>query len=485
MRQALENHQGTIGLVVARVDGAQAFEANADRRFRTASLYKLFILTSAMAAIESGSLDPQETLTITAALVAADPYADFLSGTRVTVDCALRTMIEMSGNSAADVLEARLGFSAINAQIRALGLRQSSLTAEAAVTTPRDMATLLTAIARGEAISPAASQRMLELLGNQEQNDRIPLPLPLNVRVAHKTGELPALRHDVAIVFGPSGPYVLVTLVQDAPDEAAARSAIVDLSRAAYDALEPAGLPQYLGLAPRIAREVFRLPDDQQRLAILADPRTETIRLDPGQIDVADGKIVRLRPEAVPDLAALQRAALAAGAPFVVESGFLRPAQAEADRALPVSWLEPCQVAQPERTADLSPRDQPPTGLQHWLGTVVTVSGEQQATQWLEQHAAEFGYVPSLPEAANTTTAEPQTWRWVGRPMAARVKPYVGAPDYAVRLRAGLTRALAELDVPAPARWGAGTKCWTIATASGQGCAARWYFLPIPGFQAD
>jgi beta-lactamase class A len=446
-------------------------------------LYKLFILSTAMAAIESGSLDPQQVLTISPALVAADPYSDFLTGTRVTVDCALRTMVEMSGNSAADVLEERLGFGAINAQMRALGLRQSSLTADAAITTPRDMALLLAAIGRGEAVSPSASERMLELLSNQEQNDRIPVPLPMNVRVAHKTGELPGLRHDVAIVFAPSGPYVLATLVQDAPDEAEARATIVDLSWATYAAFEPGGPQLYLGLPPRLAREVFRLADAQQRMAILADPRTETVRLADLGLEIADGSATRLRPEAVPDLIALQRAAQAAGASFSVRSGFLRPTQAEADKAVPVSWLEPCQVTQATRMADLKVKDESPTGLQHWLGTVVTLDGSAQSASWLGQHAWEYGFVPSLPEATTSEQPEAWTWRWVGRPMAARVQPAIDAPDYATRLRAELARALAELQAPDRQIWGQSTQCWTIATASGQGCAARWYFLPLPGFQ--
>ena len=115
MQSALAGHQGTIGLVVARLDGSASTELNPDRRFRAASLYKLFLLSSAMAAIEPGSLDPDETLTVDQALIASDPYADFLLGTRLTVDCALRTMIEMSGNSAADLFEQRLGLATINA----------------------------------------------------------------------------------------------------------------------------------------------------------------------------------------------------------------------------------------------------------------------------------------------------------------------------------------------------------------------------------
>src|SRR5207247_8594948 len=152
--------------------------------------------------------------------------------------------------------------------------------------------------------------------GSRQQNDRLPLPLPLDVRVAHKTGELPGLRHDVGFVFAPSGAYVIAAFVQDAPDEAEARSTIVRLSRATDNALEPSGPPLYLGMPPRLAREVFRTPDTQGRMALLSDPRTETVPLDAAGLDLADDAgHVRLRPEAGPDLPSLHEAAGRAGGP--------------------------------------------------------------------------------------------------------------------------------------------------------------------------
>src|SRR5207302_9756032 len=123
-------------------------------------------------------------------------------------------------------------------------------------------------VARGEDVNEAAGQPMLDLLGAQQHNDRLPAPLPLSVRVAHKTGELPGLRHDAGIVFAPSGMYVLVAMVDDAPGESEARAAIVDISRSVYSALEPAATPLFMRLAPRLAQQVFRTPDAQGRLPL-------------------------------------------------------------------------------------------------------------------------------------------------------------------------------------------------------------------------
>ncbi len=497
--EALSNHRGTIGVAIRRLDGTDSAAFNADQRFRSASLYKLFLLVAAMARIENGTLDPQETLIVSQALVDSDPFSDFLPGTRVTVDCALRTMIEMSGNSAADLFEERLGLAAVNTQIGALGLRQSSINEAGASTSAADMALLLGAIGRGEVVSQTASRRMLDLLGAQEQNDRIPVALPLSVAVAHKTGELPGLRHDAAIVFAPSGAYVIATLVQDAPDEAEARAAIIDVSRAAYDALEPRGLETTFGIPPRLARDVFRTTDAEGRMALLSDPRTETVLLASTGVDLADNaENARLRPEAVADLVSLQRTAAAAGVPFWVTSGFLRPTEAEAGRAVPVAWLQPCALSQPDRTPDLRVRELTPTGVQHWLGTVVTISdthsgeptqsddGGTGTGRWLLANAWEHGFVPSLPEDASNGAREPWTWRWVGRDMAARMRAIVTSPAYAAQAINELRSAEAALQAQNPRAkqpppWGL-DRCWTVATSSGRGCASRWYFLPLPGF---
>src|SRR5260370_38922786 len=104
---------------------------------------------------------------------------------------------------------------------------------------------------------------MMDLLAHQQPCDRLPVPLPMNVRVAHKTGELPNLRHDAGIVYGPGGAYLFVAMVQSAPSESAARTAIVDLSQAGYAPLPPTGVTLCQGLPPRLARETFDVPAAQ------------------------------------------------------------------------------------------------------------------------------------------------------------------------------------------------------------------------------
>jgi beta-lactamase class A len=52
--------------------------------------------------------------------------------------------------------------------------------------------------------------------------------------VAHKSGQLPSLRHDAGIVYGPRGPYLLVVLTDDLADQDDAEAFLARLSRDVY-----------------------------------------------------------------------------------------------------------------------------------------------------------------------------------------------------------------------------------------------------------
>src|SRR3712207_3275672 len=133
-----------------------------------------------------------------------------------------RSMVTVSSNAAAAMLLERLGGEEqVTRNARGWGLSEhTEITKERAFSSPRDVGQLLVAIATDQAVSPEASAFMRGLLAGQRANDRLPLALPLDVLVAHKTGELVRLRHDAGIIYAPSGTYVVVAMVEDALSEA-------------------------------------------------------------------------------------------------------------------------------------------------------------------------------------------------------------------------------------------------------------------------
>jgi beta-lactamase class A len=105
---------------------------------------------------------------------------------------------------------------------------------EVASTSPRDLLTFFRLLGNGYLLSPEASKEMREVLLRQKVNDRLPSLLPEGTRVAHKTGELVAVRNDAGIVYAPSGAYVIAVLGSGV-DEGEATAAIARLSRKVYD----------------------------------------------------------------------------------------------------------------------------------------------------------------------------------------------------------------------------------------------------------
>ncbi len=105
-------------------------------------------------------------------------------------------------------------------------------------TTAYDLMTIYKKIAGGEAVSKNASEEMTEILLQQKFNTIIPAKLPIDVKVAHKTGSITGVEHDSGIVFLPDGrKYVLVILSKSLDDNKKGIEAGANVSKIIYDYL--------------------------------------------------------------------------------------------------------------------------------------------------------------------------------------------------------------------------------------------------------
>jgi beta-lactamase class A len=218
---------------------------DADTSFHAASTMKVPVMIELFRAAERGRLALDDSLLLVnrfASIVDGSPYAlsagddsDSLVyarvGRRVPMRWLVERMIVRSSNLATNALIALVDGARVTETMRALGASRIMVRRGVEdgpayraglnnTTTARDLATIMEAIERGRAASPASCRAMREILLRQEWNDRIPTGLPPGTRVAHKTGEITATYHDAAIVY-PEGraPYVLVILVGNVPAE--------------------------------------------------------------------------------------------------------------------------------------------------------------------------------------------------------------------------------------------------------------------------
>lgn len=254
----------TPGAVVAvsfdDLQTGQRLDINADTVFHAASTMKIPVMIEVLRRAQLGafSLD-QEILLVNefSSLADGSPFslnkADdedtalyALVGTRVPVRELLRRMITRSSNLATNQLIALVGAGNVTAMARTVGATKMQVLRgvedqkafDAGIintTTSADLATLLRQIEKGNALSPAASREMKDILLAQEVNDKIPAGLPPGTPVAHKTGEITAVSHDAAVVYPPGRkPYVLVVLTRGIKDPAQSATLIADISRIVY-----------------------------------------------------------------------------------------------------------------------------------------------------------------------------------------------------------------------------------------------------------
>lgn len=214
LRDALGEDIDDFAVVVRNLADGSGVAINADRTFYAASLFKVWLMFEVFHQQALGLLSLDEQYVI------SDYYESFGLGPRLTSPCetltlrrALEAMISVSDNAAAVLLQDRVGSSNVNASLAALGLAGSGLTEEGDLpTTAADMALILEAIARGQAVDPEASQAMVDLLATETVTDRLPALLPEGTRVAHKTANWENATHDAGIVYSPPADYVIVVL---------------------------------------------------------------------------------------------------------------------------------------------------------------------------------------------------------------------------------------------------------------------------------
>jgi beta-lactamase class A len=101
--------------------------------------------------------------------------------------------------------------------------------------TAYDLMLLFEKIDKEEIVNAEASMAMMDILLDQKFNDIIPAKLPVDVKVAHKTGSITGVRHDSGIVFLSDGKkYVLVLLSKDLENEQAGVQAMAEVSEVLY-----------------------------------------------------------------------------------------------------------------------------------------------------------------------------------------------------------------------------------------------------------
>ncbi len=235
-----------IAIDVLDLDTGYNAGFNAARSMPAASTIKLPVMVEVFAQLEAGHFDLERPV----ALEAGDKdygsgdlcYAP--AGTTYSISALLEKMIDISDNTATNMLIRLVGRRNINRQMAELGLDRTHLGGDVRTdgwairqtlrTSPADLVRLLSLMARRQLVDQWSSNEMIDILEADEFNTLLPEPLPEDVPVAHKTGSLYDTLNDAGIVYASNAPYVIAVMTTQLPSQDLGRSFIHTVSRIAY-----------------------------------------------------------------------------------------------------------------------------------------------------------------------------------------------------------------------------------------------------------
>jgi beta-lactamase class A len=283
---------GVTGVAVRHVETGRALHLNRGQRFPMGSTFKIPVAVQLLTLVDEGRLSLDKVITLRPSDLRPGSGTLVKSYDRSSPDYTVHQLLELmmivSDNSATDVLWKEAGGAGpIMARLRALGVngisvdRPTALLIAAAVgidpppesastpswfnemmrarppgrreaardemaKDPRDTATpealvdLLLKIWRHEAVSPAQSKVLLEIMSRTTSGrGRLRGLLPKGTPVAHKTGTLSGIvTNDAGIITlpGNAGHVAIAVMVRESMNTIAVQErAIAEISRAVYD----------------------------------------------------------------------------------------------------------------------------------------------------------------------------------------------------------------------------------------------------------
>lgn len=211
LKDIVRHAPGRISVQVEDESGVVA-GWDAERVVPAASLIKVLTLVTVLDRVDAGELNLDGAFAIPAARVGGSGALALLpSVEELSLVELCRLMIALSDNDAGNLILQIVGNRRVAALGRRLGLTQTTVDRafmDAAareegrdnLTTAADQAMLLALIRSGRALSADSTRLALALLGEQQGAPGLTGLLPQHVVHGSKTGDLPGLRHDVALV---------------------------------------------------------------------------------------------------------------------------------------------------------------------------------------------------------------------------------------------------------------------------------------------
>jgi beta-lactamase class A len=236
---------GVIGYTIVDLTSGQRVDRLQDEVFPTASTIKLAILYELYKQADEGAIDLGRARPLDRRHAVAGGVLYELTTPSMSLRDYAVLMIVLSDNTATNVLIDAVGMDRVTARMRALGLSQTKLRrrmidldaarrGDENVSTPAEIAKLLQILYRGDGLSKASHDALIEIL-TKEKATPMRLGIPPGVTVANKPGNLDGVSVDAGIVFLKGRPYIFAAMSTFLARQEEGDAAITAASRATFD----------------------------------------------------------------------------------------------------------------------------------------------------------------------------------------------------------------------------------------------------------
>ncbi|MEG0385295.1 MAG: serine hydrolase [Solibacillus sp.] len=220
-------------------------EKNKDAVFSSASVIKVPILMAILHHLEKTNGQLSQKVPITDANIVDFSVLTEQQQKKATLHELLLWMIITSDNTATNMCIDLIGFEALNDYFQHIGLKSTAVQRKMMdferqqqgldnVTTARDMQHLFQQIYAGTLLAREWNEVALNILLRQRSHESLKRYLVDDVKIAHKTGGLDTVDHDVGIVFTEQVDYFIGVFLTEVTDNDKARQYIGQISKIAY-----------------------------------------------------------------------------------------------------------------------------------------------------------------------------------------------------------------------------------------------------------
>src|SRR5579862_1949117 len=239
VEKLIQTYSADTSVAFRTLDGTQELFVQADKSFPSSTAIKIAVMIELYAQAEAGELRLSDSLPVT-----FGPHADAKNdptyesiGKTLTLRELCEAMIVRSSLRAESLLIERLDPARIRNRLHELGADGVKFVASVENDNPqntetaRDLMVLLWALAKGEAVSPDASQEMMGMLARSIPYQGIAAGLPGSQDAALGTAGFAENHQEAAIVYGPHS-FVIVIVIRDVQDRTASFALSAQLTHA-------------------------------------------------------------------------------------------------------------------------------------------------------------------------------------------------------------------------------------------------------------